>query len=392
MDVTFTETADEQRAYLTRRAVAKGTESHAYLLGRRTNGNVRIEIVIRPGNPLKEVARTRPDYAAAGPAIAPYLDAGLNVVGEWHRHDSLPRPSGGDVRTLREIEEQFPGYLCIITSTFHDDRAPLTTAHSISSGILVEHTVHVERYEVLGRETTREWSVLMTGAGSGGAAMFPQLIKLGLKCLTIIDPDTFEERNLDRHIADRSAIGKSKTSFLKRFARGRTTTKVRALTIRIGASTQHELDDLVQSHNLILNATGDPLASLRISATARRHRKPVIHSGVFSHARAGFVFLELPDGPCYADAQQLDVRTITDDNATMHLLREQYGYTEEELSAVAGLWADVNTIAALQLKVLVEYLKGKTPYNLYVIDNEHLTIERHNIAQRATCICKGEPA
>jgi len=194
---------------------------------------------------------------------------------------------------------------------------------------------------------------------------------------------------LERHIADRSAIGKSKTSYLKRFARGRTTTVIRALRMSIDATTQREFEREVRANDIILNATGDPLASLRISNTARPYKKPVVHAGVGARGRRGFVFLELPDGPCYADAQQLDVHTISDDNATMRLLREQYGYTEEELSAQVGLWADVNTIAALQLKVLVEYLKGKTPYNLYTIDNEHLTIERRTIAQREGCICKG---
>jgi hypothetical protein len=68
MDVRFTESADEQRAYLTRRAMDKGTESHAYLLGRRTPEGVCIQHVIRPGNPIEEVALTRPDYSAAGAA------------------------------------------------------------------------------------------------------------------------------------------------------------------------------------------------------------------------------------------------------------------------------------------------------------------------------------
>src|SRR5215213_10210466 len=176
MNVTFTETADEQRAYLTRRAVAKGTESHAYLLGKRTPGSVRIEHVLRPGNPIEEPARTRPDYSAAGPALAPYLDVGFSVVGEWHRHDDLLGPSDGDVRTLHDIKEQFPGYLCVITTTCRDGRVPVTTAHSLSNDDLVEHTVIVECYDVLTREATADKSLLIAGAGSGLAAKFLQLL------------------------------------------------------------------------------------------------------------------------------------------------------------------------------------------------------------------------
>jgi molybdopterin/thiamine biosynthesis adenylyltransferase len=323
--------------------------------------------------------------------IAPYLDAGLEVVGEWHRHDDLPRPSGGDVRTLREIEAQFPGYLCVITSTSGDGKS-VTTAHSLEAEKLVQHTVVVERYEVLSRELTRGKSLLILGAGSGEAATFPQTLKLGFRRMTIIDPDRFEERNFERHIADDRAIGKSKAAYLKRFARGRTMSTVRALQFRIDASTQPQLEREIQEHDVILNATGDPFASLRIDHAARRYGKTVIHAAVFSRGRGGFVFIARPDGACYADAQQLDVRTISDDAATMRLLREQYGYTEEELAAQVGLWADVTMVSALQLKILVEYLKGKATNNLYIIDNEHLTIEQRTIAQRERCICKGEPS
>lgn len=387
MEVRFTESADEQRAYLTRRAVARRTESHAYLLGRRTRAGVCIEHVIRPGTPVEEVAMTRPDYGAAGEALMPYLDAGFEVVGEWHRHDNLPRPSGGDVQTLRDIEEQFPGYLCVITSTTGERQ--LTTAHSLEHGRLVDHTIAVTRYDVLQRAATRDHSLFIAGAGSGLAGTFPQLLKLGFKGITISDPDVFEERNLDRHIADRSAIGKSKTDYLKRFARGRTKSTVRALQLRIDASTQPQLEREIQAHDVVLNATGDPLASLRLDAIARRYGKTVIHAGVYAHGRGGFVFIAHRDGACYADAQQLDVRTVADDNATMRVLREQYGYTEEELAAQVGLWADVTTVATLQLKVLVEHLKGKATNNLYIIDNEQVTIEQRTIARRSTCICNG---
>ncbi|HEX6641904.1 MAG TPA: ThiF family adenylyltransferase [Thermoanaerobaculia bacterium] len=330
---------------------------------------------------------TRPDYGAAGEAIAPYLDDGFEVVGEWHRHDNLPRPSGGDVQTLRDIEDQFPGYLCVITST--NGERQLTTAHSLEHGRLEEHTVVIERYEVLSREMTRGKSLLIHGAGSGEAAMYTQTLKLGFQHITINDPDVFEERNLERHIADRTAVGKSKTEYLKRFARGRTKSTVRALQLRIDANTQPQLEREIQAHDVVLNATGDPLASLRIDHMARRYGKTVIHAAVFSRGRGGFVFIARPDGACYADAQQLDVRTVADDNATMRLLREQYGYTEEELAAQVGLWADVTTVAALQLKVLVEHLKGKATNNLYIIDNERLTIEQRTIARRPNCICNG---
>lgn len=385
MNIIFSEAADEQRAYLTRRAVTRRTETHAYLLGTTTSDEMRIEHVLRVGDPEEHAAMTRPDYSAAGVALVPYLEAGLLLLGEWHRHDGLCGPSSGDVQTLRDIEKQFPGYICAITTT--RKKGDTTTAHSLVDGVLTEHTVSVEQYPVLDASVTAERSMFIAGAGSGLAAQWPQLLSLGFAKYTICDADTIEERNLARHLADRASIGSYKVDYLKAFGEARTSSSVDVLRCDINAATRDDLTPVIATHDIIVNGTGHPLASLALSSIARPLGIPVIHAGVFARGRGGFVFVEQPDGPCYADAQQLDLRS--DDNDTMRILREQYGYTEEQLSAQVGLWPDVNMVAALHLKVLVDHLKGTLTHNLHLINNHDLTITHATVAQRDTCICKG---
>lgn len=388
MIVTFTAHAEEQRSYLTRRAATRRTESHAYLIGTRTREGVRIEHVIRPGTPIEEAAMTRPDYGAAATVIPTYLDAGFILLGEWHAHYGLRGPSSGDIATMRAIAEQFPGYLCAIT-TITDDPRPVTTVHALERGMLVEHTVRVQEYPLLTRDATKDKRVLVLGAGSGLAAAWLQLLKLACKQITVIDDDVIEERNIERHLAAHAALGTPKVEYLASFAKGRTRTRVRTLRMAIGQATERQFVREVRRHDVIYNATGHPLASLRASATARRYERVVLHAGVFARGRGGFVFLDRPGGPCYADAQHFDLRTVGDDRTTAALLRDQYGYTEEELAAQAGAWADTNTVAALQVKVLVEYFKGSALHDLYLIDNEHLTLTHHAVTQREECYCKG---
>jgi hypothetical protein len=134
------------------------------------------------------------------------------------------------------------------------------------------------------------------------------------------------------------------------------------------------------------------VVSNRLSSLARQAQRPVVHAGVFPRGSGGFVFLDTPGAACYACLFALHLDATAEDEDTMRTLKEQYGLTEDQLNAQLGLWADVHLVASLHVKVLLEHLKGTTTSNLYLIDNERLTITDHHIAPRSTCICTGEPS
>jgi len=76
MIVSFLRPALLALVTLCREAEERGTETHAYLLGRRSLRECIITTVLRAGSPIEQAALTRPDYAASAVAMQPYLDRG----------------------------------------------------------------------------------------------------------------------------------------------------------------------------------------------------------------------------------------------------------------------------------------------------------------------------
>jgi molybdopterin/thiamine biosynthesis adenylyltransferase len=371
-------------------ALARGIEMHAYALGRRTSEGVRIEEFVSVRTAQAAATIVQPDYGDAARALAPRLANGLHVVGEIHSHLHLVGPSSGDVRTLHELSGSFPAYECLVIAP--GKRTPTITAHAVIDGKLVEHQVVLEEYALLDRKAVAKQKLLIIGNGSGTAAATPSLLKFGFDEITVADPDRFEERNIDRHLADHDAIGTPKVEYFERFAAGRTTSRIRTLQLALSASTIDTFAREVARHDILFNGTGHPAVSARLSYLARQYEKPIVHGGVFPRGSGGFVFLDTPGAACYSCLFDLQLQPTADDAETMRTLTTQYGLTDDQLAAQLGLWPDVAVIASLHVKVLLEYLKGKATHNLYLVDNEHVTIERHNVAQRATCICTGETA
>jgi molybdopterin/thiamine biosynthesis adenylyltransferase len=361
----------------------RGVEVHAYALGNTTVAGIHIEHFVSAGKPRASGAMIEPDYAAAAEAIVPYQKRGFDVLGEAHSHLDLIGPSAGDLRTLRDISPHYPGYLCLVIAP-----GPTITAHSIENDVVVEHAVVPQEYR-LDTNAVRRMDVLQLGLGSGGAALTPLLFKLGFRSITVADNDVLEARNLERHLAAKQDVGKAKVDVLKRFARGRTTSRIRTIRHALTSETRPLFEKEFAKADSVINAMGHPVASRTASHIGHTTATPVIHAAVFEEASGGFVFLDLPDGACYSCLYPLNLAPEADDAQTLATLTEQYGFSEDDISAQLGLWTEINVIAALQAKVFLDFLKGKTTPNLYVIDNDHNTITQHNIPQREGCICKG---
>ena len=393
MIVNFRRAAHEEWISQCRSARERGTETHGYLLGMRSLAEVIVTVVLSVGTVVEEAMMTRPDYGASAVAMLPYLKRGLVLLGEVHKHpDGMPAPSSGDRLMLLGIpRDEFPGYLCLVTSFVADQ--PVTTAHSVRDDAIVEHPVRTiaVAYPALLPESVAEHRILQLGAGSGASLTLPQTAKLGVKQITIVDHDLVEPRNVDRHFATRRSIGKPKARVLRDFLRERSTARIHAREFEITARTIDRLDAEVRRHTLIINGTGHPLASLLISRSCARLGKPCVHAGAFARGSGGFVFVQVPGGACYECLYGLRLESVADDAVTMTTLTKQYGYSEEELRAQVGLWTDVNMIAAVQSKVVLDYLKfGSLREHLWLVDNLHVSITKRRIANDTQCVaCNG---
>ncbi|HSQ05287.1 MAG TPA: ThiF family adenylyltransferase, partial [Burkholderiales bacterium] len=362
-------------------AYREGKETHAYLLGSRNADGARITTILRAGNPVEEPSMTRPDYSASAIAMLPYLQRGEKLLGEIHLHDGLIGPSSVDRNTLQTITP--PGYLGMVITKFPDEREPVITAHSIENEQLIEHDVAIApAYESLLPSHTTTIKIALVGCGSLGGLVALHLAKLNLAQITVVDGDDLEERNLARHIAEPRDVGKNKAKALRRIIKQRTTSYVRAIPLQMTEKTQARLNRIIDEHDLIINATGQPVACARLSDTSAEFRRACFHAGVFARGTGGFVFLQLPNGPTYQELFHLKLTPFADDRVTMETLRHQYGYSERDLEAQVGLFADVNTIAAITSKLVVEYLKaGALPHNLYLIDNTTIDVRKAHITK-----------
>lgn len=373
-------------------ATAVGVETHAYLVGLRLAGELVVLHLVHAANSVATTSMVRPDYGASAVALKPYLDRGLVVLGEVHTHLGMIGLSGFDEQMLRDLPADFAGYVAVVITTFLEERSPVLRAASITNGVLTSHDVVVgDAPDALLPAHVATQRVLHIGAGSLGSLVALQASKLGVQAIAILDHDTFDAGNLRRNLPTRRAIGRSKAAWLARFLRPRTTSRMRAVTLQIGPATDDTLCAEVRAHDVIVNATGNPRVGFQVSRAAVAEQRLTFHAGVFARGAGGFVFRQDVGGPCYECLYALKPRPISEDTAALDTLQRQYGYTDEELSAHLGLWADVNLVAALQAKLLAAYLQGAVFPNLHVVDTTTLTITSVNVQRRPGCTtCKGD--
>lgn len=115
----------------------------------------------------------------------------------------------------------------------------------------------------------------------GGCTLLHHEALFGVAEITILEPDSFEERNALRHLVDRRAAKKgiSKARWAKSFFSARTTAKLRIVTRQIKPQTLPWLLRLVHRHDLVIDCTGHPIARQLLSEACREARKPLICAG-----------------------------------------------------------------------------------------------------------------
>jgi molybdopterin/thiamine biosynthesis adenylyltransferase len=374
-------TADARAALhdLADAARTSGREEHAYLMGRTIRGKLVVRHVVPTPNAFAGPAIVRPDEQLAQHVLAPYAAAGNQLLGSAHVHFGLRGPSRGDEATLRTISADFPGYLCIVVTITGEHTS--MTCHSIDGG-LVEHDLVGYEYDT----TIPEKRVLVLGAGSGASTVLLQLASWGVP-FTILDNDRLEERNLRRHLLDRRSLGKPKAVALRRLLQPRTSARITALVEQLTPERHDRLAQLIAAHDLTVDCTGDVRIAHLTSQVARDHRKTTVHAGVFVRGSGGYVFLSRAQGACIGCLHHLP-RIEPQDNASLQHLANQYGFSEDEISAQAGLFTDIGVVSALQAKVALEALRSDTSDlpNLYLVNNTEIAITRHEIAPSRECL------
>lgn len=393
--VVFTEQAYAALSARFEPARAGGRETTAYLLGRSYGSHVEVTAIVVPGRPHESAAMTHADYAAADRDLAAAIAAGYEVLGEAHLHLGMAGPSGGDLASLERVRASHPGYLCVVQTRYWAGQAPTVTATSLDNdGKRVDHPVRITEdvpaYRPFIPAERRAVRIVQFGLGSGGINTAVQLAKLGVQEVWFVDSDTFEARNLNRHLASAKAVGKTKAGWVAQFLAPRSgATKIHGVVVEVSPATQESWLSLLRRADVIVQATGHPVVAAILSQAARELGKVIIHAGSYEGGRGGFVFVQghAASDPCYCCVSGIGP-TVADDTASLAELERTYGLSAEELHAQVGLWTDVNVVAAIHAKAVLDVVKHGDVVsrpNFFTIDNQTITVTSERVAQRPTC-------
>ncbi len=138
-------------------------------------------------------------------------------------------------------------------------------------------------------------NVLLVGMGGLGCPASLALAELGVRQLTLVDPDVVELSNLHRQLwYGPDDLGQKKVEVAaRRLERAFPTLEVRPLALRVDAANAAAL---LQAHDAALDGTDSPRARFELSDAAVAVGTPLIHGGVLGWQ--GQCFKIRPGGPC----------------------------------------------------------------------------------------------
>lgn len=210
---------------------------------------------------------------------------------------------------------------------------------------------------ILRPEILHERTVLIIGAGSGGARIATELGRLGVKLILADRPgEVLEEHNVIRHVLGYGSLGKPKTTELAAHIRSfNPDADIR--TLECDAVTDVDtLEQLVAQHRIdvVLCCTDSPDSRHAINVFCVRHAIPMVAAGVYDGGVGGEVCRTSPGQACYAC-----ISTFTGDGRTRTSQQKSINYENpdyREAAATCALNLDITQITILQTKLTLQLL------------------------------------
>ena len=366
------------------------TETGGFLVGEITKRGRNVLHAIGPGRSARRTAvRFEPDYLHAVRKFKELNTNGkLKIVGGWHIHD-IDGLSSGDEATLKSVCVGNLGFLALVVCGFSKRSFRIFT---VEDGAIRErkwkvfekrtHALDFDRtVKLFDHGVLSKKKVLVMGAGSGGSIIATYLGRAGVGYFIIADNEKLEEVNLIRHIGKFHQVGMAKAEiFANELRLINPDVKVKTVEKKLEANTVDEFEKLVKGVHLVLACSGSTSANQLLNEICHKLRKPVIIAGVFEKASGGFVLQNIPylkNSPCLNCIYDYAENTQDDSNEQLRHMAQDYGMSEEELSAQQGLYIDISFVALLQAKIaLITLLRGskhdlgKLPGNLAIWESK----------------------
>ena len=189
-------------------------------------------------------------------------------------------------------------------------------------------------------EVLAKKKVCIIGCGGLGGYIAEMLLRVGVFRLTLIDPDAFDETNLNRQLfSTETGVGKPKvTEAKKRLVSVDKNAEIQALREKLDETNAYKL---LEGHDVVVDAL-DNLTTRRIAASACRELGiPFVHAAIGGWY--GQVSVIMPQGECSFEGLY---QNISDDDIDKSM---------GNLPFVAGY------AACIQCSETVKLLLGKEP-------------------------------
>lgn len=307
---------------------------------------------------------------------------GVSLLGDWHTHwfEDTPRPSKGDVESLRLVHERYEeyrsGYVLLLLAKggamsyvySGEGLKPVPLITIGKAGVFRDEDLgigsrHREFGKLLGKKVT------IVGLGSGGSLLTYLLAEAGVGEFRLVDYDVLAPANVTRHIVGLRGVGLSKPHALAaRIKDHNPFARVKTHVLKVGPETLDELNEIARGSDLVIASSDSHTVNLLVNDVAVSLGCPFVASYVGPGASYGNVVYVPGDGSsgCYrCMLQSYHVKPAEPPRE----VRDGYG-----LSSNTALHLDLLPTVYLAARTSVNVLLGVKPgFTLAYVDNSALT-------------------
>ncbi len=214
--------------------------------------------------------------------------------------------------------------------------------------------------------------VLVVGCGSVGSFIASELVRSGVRRISLVDPDNVEWPNLTRTVYAHSDIGRLKVDAL----RDHILSIFQDIDVRCfpkaiqdeGQFAWRLSNDLLlamKDADLVVSAVDQPKATGLLNRYAYALGKSVIFVGLYKGAKGGEVIVSVPNvTPCF-HCSTGGVRMVAEEAGLPAVSHQNRDYGTNRLVAEVALGSDIHFVCSAAIKVALSLLaRGNTPGSL----------------------------
>lgn len=229
----------------------------------------------------------------------------------------------------------------------------------------------MERYSrqllALGLELQEKISslkVAIIGCGALGSALAEMLTRLGVKELVLVDADIVELSNLHRtHIFTEKDLMRPKVLVCKEYLKKiNNDTKINTI---LDILDNENAEQIVKGNDVVFDALDNVNYRLVLNDACIKNNIPLVYAGVTGEYASAKIII-----PNKTSCLSCFLEPINERNAC---------------EIIGTTISTINTIASIQIQLLINYLRGKYEDEMIYLDMEDLRLEKIKMKRNSNC-------